>query len=154
MGYKKEIVVEAPIDKIWSAWTRREEAEKWLAPRANIQFQVGGQYEFFWNDDPELDSTLGCCLEAINKPHLLVFQWQGKSEYLHMFQYPAGEKTSVSVQFAAVEKGILVSVNQAETRNSANWAAYDTWMATAWEMALQSLKNHCEGKPQKPYWKE
>jgi uncharacterized protein YndB with AHSA1/START domain len=154
MGYIREVEISAPVDRVWNAWTSSEEAQKWLAPRANVFFEKGGEYEFFWNEDPEIDSTLGCKLLAINPGERLAFEWQGKKEFLHMFKPPEGSRTIIEVRFISIDGETQVIVNQEETRNLPQWEAYDSWMASAWELALASLKSYCEGKSVKPYWQE
>ncbi len=67
MSYVKEIDIAAPLDKVWAAWTTKAETERWLAPRANVVFSEGGAYEFFWDENPERDSTLGCTLCSTGK---------------------------------------------------------------------------------------
>jgi len=152
MGYEKETVVNAPIAKVWAAWTSTEEAERWLAPRANVVFAVGKPYEFFWDDDPALDSTLGCNLLEVDPESRLVFEWQGKTDFLPMFEPERGGRTTVAVEFSQVEDGVRVRVVQEEIRDLEDWAAYDAWMAAAWEMALGGLKAYCEEGGAKPYW--
>jgi len=146
MGYIKEIGIAAPIQRVWTAWTSRAETERWLAPRANIAFKEGGVYEFFWDENPEKDSTLGCKLLAIKPKQLLRFQWQGKTEFLPMFQDPLGP-TEVEVRFSAGEGKTRVIVEQTEIRSLPDWKAYEEWMASAWEYALGQLKAYCEELP-------
>ncbi len=88
MSYRLEIEIQSSIEKIWNAWTSKAEAEKWLSPRANIEFVVGGKYEFFWNENPKIDSTLGCKIKTIFPAKYLQFEWQCKTEFFGMFQYP------------------------------------------------------------------
>jgi uncharacterized protein YndB with AHSA1/START domain len=155
MGYSKEIEIEAQVERVWNAWLDKQETEKWLAPRANIRFEVGGEYEFFWNEDPGIDSTIGCKLLKIEQHKFLAFEWQGKKEFLYMFLPPRGMKTTIEVGFFPTgDRGTRVVVSQAETRDLPRWKDYDNWMAAAWQMAMESLKNHCEGKAHKPYWEE
>ncbi len=143
MSYGKEIDIAAPLDRVWAAWASRENAEKWLAPRANVVFEKGGAYEFFWDEDPNRDSTLGCKLLGIEPGQLLRFQWQGKTEFLSMFQEPH-EPTAVEVRFSGSGDTVHVTLEQKETRSLPGWKAYDEWMASAWEFALNELKTFCE----------
>lgn len=144
MSYIREIDIAAPLERVWKAWTSTEEAEQWLSPKANVVFKEGGEYEFFWDEDPKCDSTLGCKLLAIEPQRSLRFQWQGKTEFLPMFQKPRG-RTEVEVRFSVDGDVTHVAVEQAETRDLRDWKAYDEWMAGAWEYALNQLKTYCEG---------
>lgn len=144
MSYTKTIQISAPLNKVWQAWTSAEHTKHWLAPRANIEFICGGAFEFFWHDNPERDSTLGCKLLEIEPERHLKFEWQGKTEFLHMFLPPTGKRTVIDVQFVKQDSGSLVKLIQTETRDHEEWPAYDAWMSQNWEMALGSLKKYCE----------
>ncbi len=150
MAYKKSIQIDASITDIWNAWTNSESAVKWLAPKANISFQPGGVYEFFWGADPEKDSTLGCVLLKIEKENFLSFEWQGNAKFLHMFLPPNGNRTVIEVNFEQQSEGTLVTIHQKETRSHKDWADYEVWMSNAWEMALKALKEYCESRIVEP----
>ena len=84
MSYRLEIKINVPIENVWKAWSKSSEAVKWLSYKSNINFVENGQYEFFWDDDPEIDSTLGCTLLSIKDHTYFQFEWQGKNEYLYI----------------------------------------------------------------------
>ncbi|NQV37247.1 MAG: SRPBCC domain-containing protein [Candidatus Marinimicrobia bacterium] len=143
MGYQRDIIINAPIETVWKSWTSEVETSKWLAPKSHIIFEEGKPYEFFWDEDPEIDSTIGCTLLKIETWKKLRFEWQGKSEFLDMFMSPH-RKTIIEVSFLNITNGIKVIVNQEETRDLEKWDEYDKWMADAWEYALTCLKTYCE----------
>jgi len=148
MGYQKEIEIAASIDKVWKAWTSEKETSSWLAQKSRVVFEEGKPYEFFWDDDPEKDSTIGCKLLKIDDRKGLSFEWQGKTEFLDMFSEPYG-KTIVDVEFAEKVNCVNVKVIQEETGDLKNWNDYDEWMAEAWDYALLCLKKYCEGSENK-----
>lgn len=37
-----EVVVDAPVEKVWAAWTTSEGLRSWLAPQADIDLRLGG----------------------------------------------------------------------------------------------------------------
>ena len=45
MGYSIDVIVNAPLDRIWDAWMSGREAEMWLAPKVNIDGAVGEPFE-------------------------------------------------------------------------------------------------------------
>jgi len=56
-----EETLNAPIDRVWRAWTDLEQLCPWLALRATVVPKRGGPYELFWDlAHPERQSTLGC----------------------------------------------------------------------------------------------
>ncbi len=143
MSYRLEIKINVPIENVWKAWSKSSEAVKWLSYKSNINFVENGQYEFFWDDDPEIDSTLGCTLLSIKDHTYFQFEWQGKNEYLYMFQ-PPYSKTNVEVFFQDLHGSTSLIVGQKETRDLEHWSEYDSWMKDAWEYALQQLKTYLE----------
>lgn len=150
MAYIRTIDISAPVERVWAAWTQGDAMQNWLAPRAFVEFHEGGSYEFFWDEDPATDSTLGCKLLSIDAPRSLRFEWQGKTSFIAMFSPPYGP-TSIDVRLSPSAIGTQVVLEQVETRALPNWADYDAWMGAAWEMALHSLQAYCEGTP-RPYW--
>ena len=48
-----ERTLEAPIEKVWAAWTRREQLERWWAPRPwqavtkSFDFTEGGRWHYY-----------------------------------------------------------------------------------------------------------
>jgi uncharacterized protein YndB with AHSA1/START domain len=150
MSYSLSIRIGAPLALVWQAWTSAEQTEQWLAPRANMDFTPGGAYEFFWSDNPEQESTLGCRLLEIEPQKHLRFEWQGKTEFLHMFLPPAGRRTVIDVYFEKEDPGTAVRLSQEETRDHEDWPAYDAWMSQNWKVALESLKKYCEGAGDTP----
>jgi uncharacterized protein YndB with AHSA1/START domain len=42
---RQEVVVNAPIDEVWSVFTTKEGWESWAVPFANVDFEVGGIIE-------------------------------------------------------------------------------------------------------------
>lgn len=50
-----EAIIEAPCERVWSAWTTTEGLKSWLAPQAEIDLRVGGRMRSSYRTD----STLG-----------------------------------------------------------------------------------------------
>ena len=82
----------------------------------------------------------------------MVFQWQGKTEFLDMFQSPKGKPTQVQVEFKEMEGKTKVFLTQKETRKLLKWKDYDSWMSGAWAYALKELKKYCESKKLSQYF--
>jgi uncharacterized protein YndB with AHSA1/START domain len=47
MGYIREIIISAPVERVFRAWATGPELPPWLAPRANVRLEVGGPFELF-----------------------------------------------------------------------------------------------------------
>ena len=44
---EKKLVVKAPLADVWRAWSTTVGVQEWLAPRANVEAEIGGPYELF-----------------------------------------------------------------------------------------------------------
>lgn len=144
MGYKVEKIIDAPIRKVWKSWSSENETKKWLAPKARVIFEENGAYEFFWDEDPNIDSTIGCKIKTIENGRRITFEWQGKTEYIGMFREPYGP-TMIEVRFVEEENGkTKLILEQKETRELEKWKDYDEWMYGAWEYAIDCLKKYIE----------
>ena len=42
----KEILVEAPIEEVWHAWTTAE-GLRFVSAKSNVDLEIGGRYEWF-----------------------------------------------------------------------------------------------------------
>jgi uncharacterized protein YndB with AHSA1/START domain len=150
MGYIREITIDAPVDAVWRALTTAEQLERWLAPKAVVDLRIDGPYELYWGDRGD---TRGCRVLAFEPEKSLRVEWRGKREFEDLFA-PPHKLTKVEVRLLARDEATHVIVEQSETRHGRDWAAYDEWMAEAWESSLQSLRRLCESRDDSPYFRE
>lgn len=96
----------APQDKVWSAWTNKEELAKWFCPEnmtasvPEFDFQEGGAYKIVMTNDKGEDHTAAGVIETIDAPNKLVWTWQwvdGVSSYKN--------KTKLMVELKEVGDG-------------------------------------------------
>ena len=52
-----EGVVDAPLQKVWDAWTTNAGLQSWLDPHAEIDFRIGGTMRANYNPDGQLGDT-------------------------------------------------------------------------------------------------
>lgn len=97
------------LDSAWNTWTTPEGVTSFFAPKANIQAQVGGPYELFFDlKSPRgFQGTEGCKVLIVDTPRKLTF------EYLAPAQFPNVRRirTRVDAIFEEVLKGGLVKVS-------------------------------------------
>ncbi|MBS1911883.1 MAG: SRPBCC domain-containing protein [Bacteroidetes bacterium] len=71
-GHYHEIRAErhlnAPIDRVWFAWSDAEQLEHWFTDRADIDFRIGGRYRNSDGDEGEY-------LEIVPEKHIS-FTWE------------------------------------------------------------------------------
>lgn len=74
---RAEIVVPAPVEQVWEAWTTPEGARTFFAPDCNIELRVGGPYEIFFNPEAEEGKRGGdgMIVLAFQPQRMLSFTW-------------------------------------------------------------------------------
>ena len=131
----------APVDQVWRAWTKNEQLTTWLTAKANVKPVVGGPYELFWEPEhPDLNSTLGCKLTAVESKRLLAFSWRGPSQFADLMNaqpFP----TSVRVTFTKDEPGqTVVEFEHRGWGQGPRWAKARAWQERAWRGAFDQLQ--------------
>lgn len=73
-------VVNAPIERVWQAWTDPKELTQWYAPKnmstpvAEVDLRVGGEYRITMSGETGEHTTVGT-FSVVEKPTKLVFSW-------------------------------------------------------------------------------
>src|SRR5438309_496593 len=145
MSKRKEIDIQILIDKsvesVFEAWLKPALLERWLTRKANVEPQVGGAYELFWDPEhPERDSTLGCRITDLVPNSELSFNWKGPKEYADVM----GVETQCFVRLEARPDGCLLRFVHTGWGSGARWEQARQWQAEAWKEAIENLKNMLE----------
>jgi uncharacterized protein YndB with AHSA1/START domain len=143
-----ELVLPAPRDEVWRAFTTPDGLTQWLAPRARVEAVVGGPYELFWappEAPPESNSTLGCRVLSVDPPRLLRFTWRGSDEVADVMNAPGAPVTEVTVALTPALDGTRLRLTHAGWGEVADWARARAWFDAAWTNALRALRAHLGG---------
>ncbi|MFX1362510.1 MAG: SRPBCC domain-containing protein [Promethearchaeota archaeon] len=128
-------------------FTVNDHLENWLTEMADVEPEVGGKYELFWNPlDEENDSTIGCKILAIEPSRFLSFEWKGPKQFKH-FMNNVRPLTNVVVSFIPDQDSTTVYVLHVGWRNTAEWENARQWFVKAWEDVLLKLQNYVSRKP-------
>jgi uncharacterized protein YndB with AHSA1/START domain len=76
MTIRVRATVSAPVDAVYDAWSTSLGAEGFFASKANIDQQIGGPYEIWFNPADERMSTKGCKLLSYVPREMISFQWR------------------------------------------------------------------------------
>jgi uncharacterized protein YndB with AHSA1/START domain len=125
-------------------FTVNELVEKWFPVEADIEPQVGGKYELFWEpEDKANNSTIGCRITALEEDKLLAFEWKGPVQF-KAFMNDADPLTHVAVFFLPVKDDAAafteVHVVHSGWRSAEEWQAARRFFKRAWAEELQELK--------------
>jgi uncharacterized protein YndB with AHSA1/START domain len=69
---EREILIDAPVDVVWSVVTEPEQIRKWFADEAEIELRVGGRGQLKFK--PSGDSYQ-LQVEAVDPPRRFAFRW-------------------------------------------------------------------------------
>ncbi len=69
---RREMVLAAPIEKVWAALTTADELSSWFGDSAEIDLRPGGRARFGWS---EFQSTTDAIVEIVEAPHRFSFRW-------------------------------------------------------------------------------
>lgn len=70
---RRELVLNAPIEKVWAALTRAEYVKNWFGDIAEIDLRPGGKAKFGWS---ELDDSSEAIVEIVERPTRFSYRWE------------------------------------------------------------------------------
>ncbi len=70
---RREVVFEAPIEKVWDALTAPEHLSKWFGDSAEVDLRPGGRARFGWS---EFGASTEAIVEVVDRPTQFSFRWE------------------------------------------------------------------------------
>ena len=141
---------DAPLDRVWQAWTDPAALMSWFARDANVRAQRGGPYELFWEpENPERNSTIGCRLTHVEPHRWLAFTWRGPTLYDEPMNYgePPPRPTHVTVRFEGCDADkTAVRVEHVGWGEGHRWKEARAWHERAWNNGLDNLAAMLSGR--------
>ncbi|MFZ0390367.1 MAG: SRPBCC domain-containing protein [Calditrichia bacterium] len=132
-------------EKAFQLFTDNGHLENWLTAKAEVEPRTGGKYELFWEpDDPDNNSTIGCRILAVERPHFLNFEWKGPKQFKD-FMNTARPLTNVTVLFIPQEAGTMVTLIQTGWREAGDWEKARQYFVNAWKGAFSQLEKYADG---------
>lgn len=128
-------------ERAFEMFTVNRRLESWLAVKAEVEPQIGGKYELFWDPgNPDDDSTIGCKILAMDRPHFICFEWKGTRQH-KAFMNNVRPLTNVSVAFIPARgdqtKVVLIHTGWRDTEK---WEQARQWFETAWTDTFRQLE--------------
>ena len=71
MEVTREVVLEAPVEEVWSALTDPEQLEEWFANDEELALEPGGDGIFRWDDGEERHAVV----EEVDPERRFTFTW-------------------------------------------------------------------------------
>ncbi|MFX0135545.1 MAG: SRPBCC domain-containing protein [Candidatus Hodarchaeota archaeon] len=141
--------IDCDISTAFNIFTINKLLESWLTEKAEVDPQVGGKYELFWEpENREKNSTIGCKITGIEKNKFLSFDWKGPVDF-QAFMNVADPLTHVIVFFSYKDKDpdkTLIHLFHTGWKKGENWRKARNYFENAWSKALQGLKEKIKKK--------
>jgi uncharacterized protein YndB with AHSA1/START domain len=141
-----QVVVAAPIDAVWQAWTTRAGVESFFAPEAEIEARVGGAFHIHFDPlaAPGLKGADDMRFMALQRPTMLSFDWNAPPS----FPETRAQRTFVVVRLAAVDAASTrVTLRHTGWGEGGQWEQTHAYFSRAWPNVLGNLKKRFETGP-------
>ena len=141
----KQVVVKAPVDAVWSAWTTTQGVKSFFAPDARVEARADGPFEIYFNPyaPPGSKGADDMRFLALQPQKMLSFTWNAPP----YFPEVRGQRTSVVVRLAPAGDGqTLVSLTHGGFGDGGQWDQVYDYFHKAWGNVLANLeKRFAEG---------
>jgi uncharacterized protein YndB with AHSA1/START domain len=127
---EREVVIEAPVERVWELVTKAEHLGRWFGDAgAEVDLRPGGALELRWTKDQARGRV-----EAVEPPRLFAFRWAP-------FEDPGGaqptDDNSTRVEFTLSEEGDGTRLRVVES-------GFDA-LATSEEQRRSNLEGNTDG---------
>jgi uncharacterized protein YndB with AHSA1/START domain len=158
-------VLRFPPQRVWQAWTQREQLMRWFGPKgaslsqATLDLRVGGALHYRMNHVNGMEMWGRWIFREVDEPRKLAFvssfsNSQGEicpAPFEGLEDYPHEVLTTVTlVEHAGVGKGTLVTVESQPLHATAAqrefFAAFHGSMRQGWTGTLEQLADFLDGK--------
>jgi uncharacterized protein YndB with AHSA1/START domain len=142
----KEVLVAAPIDAVWDAWTTKAGIESFFAPEAVVEARPGGAFHVHFNPfgAPGEKGADTMRYLALQKPRMLSFDWNAPP---HLPEARA-QRTVVIVRLAPLDaQRTRVTLHHVGWGDGGQWDQAHAYFDGAWGNVLGSLKKRFETGP-------
>ncbi len=143
---RKEITINASLDRVWQAWTTAEGLRP-VAGTCNVELRVGGPYEWFLDLEPDengLRGGEGSRVLAFLPGEVLAFDWTFPPSIPLL--RGARAKTQVVVQLDQPEEGLVrIRFAQLGWQSGDDWDRGYAYFDKAWGWVLAQMKASLEG---------
>ncbi|MHA1913283.1 MAG: SRPBCC family protein [Promethearchaeota archaeon] len=139
--------IDCEISTAFNYFTTNKLIESWLTEKADVEPQIGGKYELFWDhEDRENNSTIGCKITGIENEKYISFDWKGPIQF-KPFMNTADPLTHVIVFFSSNNPDkTTIHLFHTGWRSDSEWQNAREYFERAWSNALNELKKTVANK--------
>ncbi len=139
----KEVLVDAPVDRVWEAWTTRDGIVGFFAPDAEVDPRPDGAFHVFINPyaEPGLKGADTMRFLAVQPKTMLSFDWNAPPSLSHV----RGQRTVVVLRFKPVGQKTRLTLHHTgwgdpDGADGKEWDATYRYFDKAWDHVLANLK--------------
>ncbi len=135
----KQVVVAAPIEEVWKAWSTTEGVKSFFAPDARVEARSGGPFEVYINPyaEPGLKGADDMRVMAVQPPTMISFTWNAPPSYPEI----RAQRTLVIVRLRPVDdKRTEVTLHHVGWGEGEKWDAVYQYFDRAWGNVLANLQ--------------
>jgi len=142
---KKEILLQAPLESVWRAWTTSEGARTFFAPDADIQLRNNGPYELYFDlSQPEGSrGSEGCRILGFIPNNVLSFTWNNPPHLAEI----RNSYTTVVVFLEQKKNGVRLELLHKDWPEGPLWDKAFAYFERAWDVVLKRLIDSFEKGP-------
>lgn len=128
---RRDVVVDAPVEKVWHAWTTNEGVRSFFSESSNIDLRPGGPYEILFSKDaPKGERGCeGCRVLAYDAPRMLSFTWNAPPKFGELRQHQT--HVTVRLEPQGTDRTIVHFVHEG-FGESATWKEIHAYFENAW----------------------
>ena len=141
-----EVVVAAPIDAVWQAWTTRAGIQSFFAPDAEIDPRVGGAFHIHMDPlaGPGMKGADDMRFMALQAPTMLTFDWNAPPS----LPETRAQRTFVVVRLAPIDsRSTRVTLHHTGWGTGGEWDKAFAYFDRVWPVVLGKLKASFEMGP-------
>jgi uncharacterized protein YndB with AHSA1/START domain len=139
---EREILIDAPLDVVWSVITEPEHVSRWFSDAAEIDLRPGGELILTWEEHGPVHWRA----ERIDPRHFVSFRWLRAVPEPTGTELPGDNSTLVEFSLAAEGEGTRLRVVESgfrELRGSDEENAKDAEEhGRGWELELAELREY------------
>jgi uncharacterized protein YndB with AHSA1/START domain len=142
----REIVVDATLEQVWQAWTRREGIVSFLAPDANVDARAGGPFHIYMDPlgAPGMKGADEMRYMAVQPMKMISFDWNAPPSLPEVRK----QRTFVVVRFESIApKQVRLTLSHSGWGDGGEWDKAYAYFDRAWGNVLANLKKRFDTGP-------
>lgn len=142
----KQVVVKAPIDAVWNAWTTTEGVKTFFAPDANVDARPDGPFQIYINPyaQPGMKGADDMRVLAVQDRKMISYTWNAPPS----LPEARAQRTVVIVRFKPLgENETQVTMTHVGWGDGGEWDKAFDYFSKAWDTVLGNLQQRFVSGP-------